>query len=167
MYRSSFTSIISTGSTTTTASSICDSCVRTAIRRRTRSAIVVARARSDVLEIPGRERGVIGSRSTFRVYRVTPWGFESPRSHNSSSDDRCGSLRRRSSHCHATATNFRQFDAAARSQHREHALIGIIDPARFLAHDFRQLAVMRFGHVDVEHRLVDPLVTEPRIALSA
>ena len=43
------------------------------------------------------------------------------------------------------------------------ALIRIIDLARFCADDFRQLAVMRFGHVDVEQRLVDPLVPEPRL----
>jgi len=72
----------------------------------------------------------------------------------------CGH-RRCASPCHATATKFRHFNACA--EHREHALIRVIDLARFCADDFRQLAMMRLRHVDVEHRLVDPLVTEPRL----
>jgi 5-methylcytosine-specific restriction endonuclease McrA len=39
------------------------------------------RARDGVLYIPARERGGIGRRGSLRSYWLTPWGFESPRSH--------------------------------------------------------------------------------------
>ena len=35
--------------------------------------------------------------------------------------------------------------------------------SRRFANHFRQLATMRFGDVDVEHRLVDPFVSHPRL----
>ena len=80
--------------------------------------------------------------------------FESPRSHFLSGGIRCALVLYGCLCCHVAAT---------RPEHRKHAPIGIRDPIASATHDVGEITRVRLRDVNVEHRLVDPFVPEPRL----